>query len=118
MTNCASSKPIAALGPRLTELETELETEPDRIRDIYEVKARRSRTRRPRLSLAGDQLIHGADPTAYSHQEWLGYIQPVGLVVSIPALLEAGAHINRNFVPRHRAFLGFLPTGPRRQPDR
>jgi len=49
------------------------------------------------------------DSTAYSHQEWIGYVQPVGVVVSTPALLDAGAAINRNFVPLHRAFLGILP---------
>ncbi|MGA2738554.1 MAG: DNA methyltransferase [Bryobacteraceae bacterium] len=49
------------------------------------------------------------DSTAYSHQEWIGYVQPVGVVVSTPALLEAGAAINRNFVPLHRAFLSVLP---------
>ena len=49
------------------------------------------------------------DSTAYSHQEWIGYVQPVGVVVSTPALLEAGAAINRNFVPLHRAFLAVLP---------
>jgi len=49
------------------------------------------------------------DSTAYSHQEWIGYVQPVGVVVSTPALLDAGAAINRNFVPLHRAFLSVLP---------
>ena len=49
------------------------------------------------------------DPTAVSHQEWLGYVQPVGVVVSTPALLEAGAAINRNFVPLHKEFLAVLP---------
>ena len=49
------------------------------------------------------------DPTAVSHQEWLGYVQPVGVVVSIPALLEAGAAINRHFVPLHKEFLSVLP---------
>jgi hypothetical protein len=49
------------------------------------------------------------DSTALSHQEWIGYVQPVGVVVSTPALLEAGAAINRNFVPMHRAFLALLP---------
>jgi hypothetical protein len=49
------------------------------------------------------------DSTAYSHQEWIGYVQPVGVVVSTPALLEVGAAINRNFVPLHRAFLAVLP---------
>jgi hypothetical protein len=49
------------------------------------------------------------DPTAVSHQEWIGYVQPVGVVVSTPALLEAGAAINRNFVPLHKEFLAVLP---------
>src|ERR1022692_2634535 len=49
------------------------------------------------------------DSTAFGHQEWIGYVQPVGVVVSTPALLEAGAAINRNFVPLHRAFLAILP---------
>ena len=31
------------------------------------------------------------DPEQLAHQEWLGYVQPVGLVVSIPALLAAQA---------------------------
>lgn len=48
------------------------------------------------------------DPTAVSHQEWLGYVQPVGVVVSIPPLLEAGAAINRHFVPLHKDFLSVL----------
>ena len=29
------------------------------------------------------------DPAILAHQEWLGYVQPVGLVVSIPAMLDA-----------------------------
>lgn len=49
------------------------------------------------------------DSTALGHQEWIGYVQPVGIVVSTPALLEAGAAINRNFVPLHGAFLSVLP---------
>jgi hypothetical protein len=49
------------------------------------------------------------NPQHYSHQEWLGYVQPVGVVVSTPALVEAGAAINRNFVPLHREFLAVLP---------
>jgi hypothetical protein len=48
-------------------------------------------------------------PEQLAHEQWLGYIQPEGLVVSIPALLDAGAHINQNFLPRHRALLDFLP---------
>jgi hypothetical protein len=50
------------------------------------------------------------DPEILAHQEWLGYVQPVGLVVSIPALVSAGAYINRNFAPDHRRFLEALPA--------
>ena len=50
------------------------------------------------------------DPTQKAHQEWLGYVQPGGLVVSIPALLEAGAAPDRNVIPLHRTFLETLPT--------
>src|SRR5450759_3025806 len=45
------------------------------------------------------------DPETLAHLEWLGYVQPVGLVVSPPALLAAQAHINRNIIPDHRRFL-------------
>ena len=52
----------------------------------------------------------------FSHQEWLGYVQPVGLVVSSPALLAAGAYVNKNAIPRQREFLecvsdANLPSG-------
>src|SRR5262249_36833482 len=50
------------------------------------------------------------DPAVLNHQEWLGYVQPVGLVVSIPALLDANARINRNFGPDHQKFLSALPV--------
>jgi len=29
------------------------------------------------------------DPELLAHQQWLGFLQPVGLVVSPPALLQA-----------------------------
>src|SRR4051794_8799074 len=51
------------------------------------------------------------DPAVLAHQEWLGYVQPSGLVVSIPALLEANARINRNFAPEHHRFVAALPSG-------
>jgi N-6 DNA Methylase len=50
------------------------------------------------------------DLAVLNHQEWLGYVQPVGLVVSIPALLDANARINRNFGPDHQRFLSALPV--------
>src|SRR5438874_1869695 len=56
------------------------------------------------------------DPAVLNHQEWLGYVQPVGLVVSIPALLQANARINRNFGPDHQRFLGALPTDSSGEP--
>lgn len=56
------------------------------------------------------------DPEVQAHQEWIGYVQPVGLVVSIPALLGAGAYINRNFGPLHRQFLSALPSNGDGQP--
>ena len=50
------------------------------------------------------------DIETLAHQEWLGYVQPVGLVVSIPALLAAQAHVNRNIAPDHQRFLACLPS--------
>ena len=35
------------------------------------------------------------DPNTRTHLEWLGFIQPNGLVVSAPALVKAGAILNR-----------------------
>src|SRR5437867_1536771 len=49
------------------------------------------------------------EPEQLAHQEWLGYVQPVGLVVSVPALLAAQAYVNRNIVPDHQRFLSCLP---------
>jgi hypothetical protein len=48
------------------------------------------------------------DPELLAHLEWLGYLQPVGLVVSPPALLAAQAHVNKNIVPEHRRFLEWV----------
>ncbi|MFA6242173.1 MAG: DNA methyltransferase, partial [Candidatus Hydrogenedentales bacterium] len=45
------------------------------------------------------------DPELIAHQEWLGYVQPVGLVVSPPALLAAQAYVNKNIIPEHQRFL-------------
>jgi N-6 DNA Methylase len=49
------------------------------------------------------------DPETLAHLEWLGYVQPVGLVVSIPALLTAQAHVGRISPAEHLAFLSCLP---------
>jgi hypothetical protein len=45
------------------------------------------------------------DPDLLDHRRWLGYAQPVGLVVSPPALLDAQAYLNRNIGAEHRAFV-------------
>jgi uncharacterized protein (DUF433 family) len=49
------------------------------------------------------------EPEILAHQEWLGYVQPVGLVVSIPAMIAAGAQVNRNIAPDHQRFVASLP---------
>ncbi|HEX8200165.1 MAG TPA: hypothetical protein VF590_06730 [Isosphaeraceae bacterium] len=52
------------------------------------------------------------DPELRAHQEWLGYLQPVGLVVSPPALAAAQAFVNRNIIPQHRRFLEWVAEVP------
>ncbi|MBK8752316.1 MAG: N-6 DNA methylase [Candidatus Competibacteraceae bacterium] len=53
------------------------------------------------------------DPALLDHRRWLGYAQPVGLVVSPPALLAAQAYVNRNITVEHRAFLAEVREIPR-----
>lgn len=48
-------------------------------------------------------------PEELAHQEWIGYVQPVGLIVSIPAMLEAQCYVNRNIMAEHARFLSCLP---------
>lgn len=47
-----------------------------------------------------------------AHLEWLGYVQPVGLVVSAPALVDAQAFPNKNILPDHSRFLEVLSELP------
>ena len=47
-------------------------------------------------------------PEELAHIEWLGYVQPVGLVVSIPAMLEAQCYVNKNIMAEHARFLNCL----------
>jgi len=49
------------------------------------------------------------DSEVIAHQQWIGYVQPVGLVVSIPALVQSQAFINKNIAPDHQRFLECLP---------
>ena len=50
------------------------------------------------------------DPEYGRHQEWLGFIQPVGLVVSAPALCAAQAHIDANGAVRKQQLFRELFT--------
>jgi len=45
------------------------------------------------------------DPQLLAHQQWLGYLQPVGLVVSPPALVQAQAFVNSNVATEQSRFL-------------
>lgn len=45
------------------------------------------------------------DPQLLAHQQWLGYLQPVGLVVSPPALVQAQAFVNSNVAAEQAQFL-------------
>ena len=40
------------------------------------------------------------DPELKTHQEWLGYLQPVGLVVAPAAMVDAGLVVTRRGVMR------------------
>ena len=46
------------------------------------------------------------DPNTRAHLEWLGFIQPNGLVVSAPALVKAGALLNRQDAVGQSRLLG------------
>jgi hypothetical protein len=53
--------------------------------------------------VAGDRLM-ALDPVTRAaiaaHQEWLGFVQPVGLVVAPPVLVARGVVIDRNIRTR------------------
>jgi hypothetical protein len=54
------------------------------------------------------------DPELLAHLEWLGYLQPVGLVVSPAALIDGQAHVDRNVADiqeRFKLFAGEVPVG-------
>jgi N-6 DNA Methylase len=56
-----------------------------------------------------------ADPELLAHREWLGYVQPVGVVVSPPALVAAQAYVNRNISSVQQLLLDVVdetPNGP------
>ena len=54
------------------------------------------------------------DPSILAHLEWLGFVRPMGLVVSAPALVRAGAILPRNDAEGQRLLNDSLvdPPGP------
>jgi hypothetical protein len=54
-----------------------------------------------------------ADPELQAHREWLGYVQPVGVVVSPPALVKAQAYVSRNVAPLQQLLLDVVEQAPR-----
>lgn len=49
------------------------------------------------------------DPEVERHRAWIGYLQPVGLVVSPHALVDAGAVLPENVVEAQQALLAVAP---------
>ncbi|HEY9695842.1 MAG TPA: DNA methyltransferase [Trichocoleus sp.] len=48
------------------------------------------------------------DPEILRHKEWLGFLQPVGLVVSPPALVKAQVNFNQNVVDLQQSLLSVI----------
>lgn len=46
----------------------------------------------------------------HQHREWLGFLQPVGLVVSPPALVNQGVYLDRDRAIEYQQLLSSLPT--------
>jgi hypothetical protein len=55
------------------------------------------------------------DESLRKHKEWLGYLQPVGLVVSPPALADADCHVNMDVAGEFQRFVA--GTEAKRLPD-
>jgi ABC-type uncharacterized transport system YnjBCD ATPase subunit len=49
-----------------------------------------------------------SDPEFRAHQEWLGFLQPTGLVVSTPALLAMQTYVQHNIIPEQQVLLGLV----------
>lgn len=57
------------------------------------------------------------DPEVLAHLEWLGFVQPTGLVVSAPALVRAGAILDRRDAVGQALLRGALdPDAPEDRP--
>jgi hypothetical protein len=55
-------------------------------------------------------------PLRRAHQEWIGNVQPEGLLVSLPALEQAQAAVDRNPTAIHRTLLELLPRDRQNEP--
>jgi hypothetical protein len=49
-----------------------------------------------------------ANPELRAHQQWIGFVQPVGLIVSLPALEKAQCYVNRNVVREQLALIALV----------
>jgi hypothetical protein len=58
------------------------------------------------------------DPEILAHLEWLGFVRPTGLVVSAPALVRAGAILDRRDAEGQRLLRACLGSGGGSEPDR
>jgi len=52
------------------------------------------------------------DREILAHKAWLGFLQPVGVVVSPPALIKAQAFVNRSIVEEQQRFQALLSEDP------
>ena len=52
------------------------------------------------------------DPEIIRHKEWLGFLQPVGLVVSPPALMKAQAVVDRNVIELQQTLQSVVSNEP------
>ena len=100
---------------RLAAIDRELTTEPRAHPVGVRGEGPADRAGRADLHLAGHGIAGRTmanDSELRTHQEWLGYLQPVGLVVSPPALAAAQAFPNKNIIPDHNRFLECVEEVP------
>lgn len=61
--------------------------------------------------MAGDGVTMGFDPELRRHQDWLGYLQPIGITVAPAALHAAGANLQTNIAEEQERFLQHIENG-------
>ena len=81
---------------RLEQFDRDLEHRAGPDRRLLRGPRAADRAGRPRLPVAGHELMMAPSILrSLAHLEWLGFVQPTGLVVSAPALVRAGAILDR-----------------------